>query len=401
MDLKGENIIIFGLPRFDSKIESTNFTTARLLAKNNKVYYVENPFTLFDYFKLRKKPEFLKRKSYFSITSTDLIDTDTEDLKVVIPPIVLSVNFLPEGKIFRVLLRFNEYLIRTKLKGILKKYKISNPIFINSFNFHYPGISEGLHPKLTMYHCLDPMILPFNQRHGFISEDLLVRKSNVIICSSRQLYLEKKQFNPSTYFVANAADLKHSSKALNEELAVSPLISNLKKPVIGYFGAIERRMDFDLLKTLVQDHPDKTFAFVGPISESDVPTEFYSYSNVLFTGPVAYEEMPAIIKGFDLALIPFKVDEVSRTIFPLKLFEYLGAGKAVVSTEFNPDLKEFTEDTVQFCSDAESFSKAVQTSIDTNGEENKAKRIRIASLNTWENRVEQISDILARHLNKA
>lgn len=399
MDLKRENIIIFGLPRFDSKIESTNFTTARLLAKNNRVFYVENPFTLFDYFKLRKKPEFLKRKSFFSLWNTDVINTDTEDLKVVIPPIVLSVNFLPEGKIFRALLGFNEYLIRTKLKRIIKKYKISNPIFINSFNFHYPEIAQGINPKLIMYHCLDPMILPFNQRHGFISEDLLIRKSDVIICSSRQLYIEKKQFNPSTYFVANAADLKHSSKALNEELPVSSLIANLKKPVVGYFGAIERRMDFDLLRILIQDHPDKTFAFVGPVSERDVPTEFYSYSNVIFTGPVPYEEMPAIIKGFDLALIPFKVDDVSRTIFPLKLFEYLGAGKPVVSTEFNPDLKEFTEDTVQFCSDAKSFSKAVQTSIDSNNDEIKEKRIKVASLNTWENRVDQISDILARHLN--
>ncbi|ACT91450.1 glycosyltransferase family protein [Dyadobacter fermentans] len=400
MKLKGHQIIIFGLPRFDAPIESTNYTTAKLLARENEVYYVENPFTLRDFFRLRRTPEYQLRKEHFSLTGHSLIETDTPNLKVIIPPILLSVNFLPENRLFRAALKFNEFLIRAKLKSILETYRIRDYIFINSFNFHYPTLSEGLSPRLKVYHCLDPMVLPFNRRHGVVSEDILVKQSDVVICSSRQLYEEKKQQNPYSYFVANAADLGHSSKALNPDLPVYPAIAALKKPVIGYLGAIERRMDYDLLKTVILANPDKSFAFVGPVSREFVPDWFFTAENVHFPGPIDYDDMPAVIKGFDVALIPFKKDDVSSSIFPLKLFEYLGAGKPVVAIDFNPDLKEFTKGEVTFCETADSFSEAINTALQTDNAEQRKNRVTIAAENTWENRVDAIGDIIHYHLEQ-
>lgn len=400
MKLKGHQIIIFGLPRFDAPIESTNYTTAKLLARENKVYYIDNPFTVRDYYNLRKMPEYQVRKKHISLTGHSLVDTDIPNLKVIIPPILLSINFLPESGLFRMALKFNELLIRTKLKGILKAYNIRDYIFINSFNFHYPALTDGLTPKLKVYHCLDPMVLPFNQRHGVVSEEILVRQSDVVICSSRQLYEEKKKQNPNTYFVPNAADLGHSSKALNEHLPVYPAIAAMKKPVIGYLGAIERRMDYSLLENVIRANPDKTFAFVGPVSREFVPAWFFSAPNVHFSGSISYEDMPAVIKGFDVALIPFKKDDVSSSIFPLKLFEYLGAGKPVVSTDFNPDLKEFTKGAVTFCNDAESFSAAVNAALHSESPELRKARVTVAAENTWENRVDAMADIIHHHLSQ-
>lgn len=392
--------MIFGLPRFDAPIESTNYTTAKLLARENEVYYMENPFTLRDFFKLRKTPEYQLRKKHFSLTSHSLVETGIPNLKVIIPPIILSVNFLPENGLFRLALKFNELLIRTKLKSILKAYKIRDYIFINSFNFHYPTLAEGLTPKLSVYHCLDPMVLPFNRRHGVVSEDILVKQSDVVICSSKQLYEEKKKQNPCSYFVANAADLGHSSKALNPDLPVYPAIAALKKPVIGYLGAIERRMDYDLLKKVILANPDKSFAFVGPVSREFVPDWFFTAGNVHFPGSIDYEDMPSVIKGFDVALIPFKKDEVSASIFPLKLFEYLGAGKPVVSIDFNADLKEFTKGTVAFCENPERFSQAIDHALKTDNAGQRKNRVTIAAENTWENRIEAIADIIHYHLEQ-
>lgn len=392
--------MIFGLPRFDAPIESTNYTTAKLLARENEVYYIENPFTVRDYFNLRGTPEYALRKEHFSLTGHSVIQTEIPNLKVIIPPILLSVNFLPENGLFRTALKFNELLIRTKLKSILEAYNIRDYIYINSFNFHYPTLCDGLSPKLKVYHCLDPMVLPFNRRHGVVSEDILVKQSDVVICSSRQLYEEKKQQNPHSYFVANAADLSHSSKALNEQLPVFPAVAGLKKPVIGYLGAIERRMDYELLQKVILANPDKSFAFVGPVSREFVPDWFFTAENVYFPGSIGYEDMPAVIKGFDVALIPFKKDDVSSSIFPLKLFEYLGAGKPVVAVDFNPDLKEFTKGAVTFCEDAESFSGAIDTALRTDSAEQRRNRVTIAAENTWENRVDAIADIIHYHLEQ-
>ncbi|WP_439554752.1 glycosyltransferase family protein [Dyadobacter sp.] len=400
MKLKGQQLIIFGLPRFDSKIESTNYTIAKMLARDNQVFYVEHPFTIKDYMRLRNEPENEKRKGYHDVFDDKVIDTDNPNFKVIIPPVLLSINFLPEGFLFRSLLKINELLIRAKLQRIIRKFNIKDFIFINSFNFHYPGLMDGLHPKLTAYHCVDPIIVPFDARHGQVSENQLLRKSDIVFCTARQLYNQSKKLNANTYFIPNAADVTHSQKALDPTLPVVSVLKDIKKPIIGYFGNIERRMDYVMLEEVIKMNTDKSFVFVGPMDKSYIPDWFFNAPNVHFTGSVPYSEMPAVIKGFNVALLPFKRDEVSSTIFPLKLFEYLGAGKPLVSINFNDDLKEFTNDEVAFCSNAAAFSDAINEALKTDNEEKRQARIQVAADNTWEKRVTQISELLAAELAK-
>ena len=398
MKLNGHQIIIFGLPRLDSEIESTNYTTAKLLAKTNTVYYVENPYTLKDYWNARGTARYNLRKKHFSLFNTDLIETDTPGLSVIIPPVLLSINFLPEGRFFRSMLSINEYLIAFKLKRFIKKYNIRKYLYINSFNFHYPLLADRLEPVLQVYHCLDPLVLPFERKHGCKSEDIIIRKSDLVLCSSKQLYSEKQKLNPASYFIPNAADLSHSIKVLDPLLQVNSLLSEIQKPLIGYFGAIERRIDYSMLTEVISRNPARNFVFVGPVAEEFIPGGFRDMPNVKFTGPVPYHQMPSIVKGFDVALIPFKKDEFSRTIFPLKLFEYLGAGKPVVCTDFNPDLADFTEDTVAYCSSASEFSAAIDAALMNDNADQKERRIAVASANTWEKRVDEMADVIFKGL---
>ncbi|CAG4998952.1 hypothetical protein DYBT9275_02116 [Dyadobacter sp. CECT 9275] len=398
MKLNGHQIIIFGLPRLDAEIESTNYTTARLLAKYNRVYYVENPYTIKDYWSSKGTARYNLRKKYFSLFNTELVETDTPGLSVIIPPVLLSINFLPEGRFFRALLSFNEYLIAFKLKRFIRKYGIDKYLYINSFNFHYPLLADRLKARLQVYHCLDPLVLAFERKHGCRSEDIVIAKSDIVLCSSKQLFSEKQKINPATYFVPNAADLSHSIKVLDPLLQVNSLLAGVSKPVIGYFGAIERRIDYNLLTEVIYGNPSLNFVFVGPVAEEFVPAGFTEMKNVTFTGPVPYHQMPAMVKGFDVALIPFKKDEFSRTIFPLKLFEYLGAGKPVVCTDFNPDLADFTEDTVAYCSDAAEFSEAIHEALASDGTPQRERRIAVASANTWEKRVDEIAEIIFKGL---
>jgi len=399
MILNGKQIVIFGLPRLDASIESTNYTTAKYLAKSNRVFYVENPYTIKDYLRLRNTPQGQRRAGLFSLFNTELIETELPGLSVIVPPVLLSINFLPEGFIFRTALKLNEFLIAFKLKRFWRKYEVNDFIFINSFNFHYPSLASYFRPALQVYHSLDPLILPFDSKHGIISEEILVRRSDVVLCSSKALYEEKRRVNPNTFFVPNAADLTHSMKVLDPATITSRLI-NMPGPVIGYFGAIERRIDYNLLTDVAEMNRDKSFVFVGPVSDEFVPDQFRSLPNVSFTGPVAYSEMPAVVKGFDVALIPFKKDDVSRTIFPLKLFEYLGAGKPVICTDFNPDLSEFTGDMVRFCNDATEFSNAISQALRDDSPGLVEKRLAVAAANTWGRRIDEIAEIIFNALKK-
>ncbi|HEY0895879.1 MAG TPA: glycosyltransferase [Sphingobacteriaceae bacterium] len=394
MSARGKTIFILGAARFDSPVASTSFTLAKHLAQNNRVYYIDYPFTWRDQIALRHTKEFKTREKYFRRSSKPYFTTENPNLKVLIVPPVASINFLPEGRLYRFLLSLVERTIRNRIRQVLRAEGISDFIYINSFNFHYPNISRGLFPKLTVYHCVDPVIVEYDLRHGKISEEILVRDSDLVICTSKQLYDEKAGANSRCYFVPNAADIHHSRKALDEAVPVHPALHAVRKPIIGYFGNIERRMDFDLLRSVIDLNRDKTFVFAGPVSEDTVPEWFLSDPLVYLTGSISYEEMPSMVKGFDVAIIPFKKDGVSATIFPLKLFEYLGAGKPVVATDFNPDLKEFTGETVYYCSTAEAFSAAITEALNNNSKQCISQRLQVAEANTWVRRAAEFEEIL-------
>lgn len=396
--LSGETIVVLALSRYDSTIQSTSYTIAQELAKNNQVYYVDNPYTVNEYFRLKKTAAYIRRKPLFSHFANGLLDLGNPSLKIIITPVILSLHFLPEGKLYRLLLKVNEAIIRKRIKKVLSNEKISRFIYINSANFHFPNLIKSFRPILKVYHCVDPVFTRFDSKHGLVSEPQLLQNTDLVICTSKQLQEEKKITHPNSHFIANAADVTHSSKALDENLQIHPALKHLKKPVIGYFGSIERRIDYTLLKEVVENNRDKSFVFAGPIIPVDVPGWFFNQPNLHLTGALPYEEMPGLIKGFDVAMIPFKKDEVSRTIFPLKLFEYLGAGKPVVAINFNPDLQDFTKDMVSFCEDGAGFSKAIEQELASNSPQKIKKRIAVAADNTWLKRAQEISELLAEQI---
>jgi len=396
--LRDKVIVFLGNTRFDGNIKSTSLFIARNLAKTNTVFFIDYPFTLKDYFNYMKTDHLKERENKFSIFSDGLIDTDLPNLKIVITPPVLPINFMPEGVVFRSLLKINELLISLRIKKIMRDKKITDFIFINSFNFHYPNLACKIKPTLTVYHCVDPMIVPYDMKHGIISEEQLVIHSDLVICTSVKLTQEKKLINKNTYFVPNASDSDNGFNQLEETLPVHPKLKDFKGPIIGYLGTIERRIDYSLLLNVVEANKDKIFVFAGPVEEDYLSNPLFEAQNVYKLGAVPYLEVPQIINSFDLAIIPFKNDEVSRTIFPIKLFEYLSFGKPVVSTDFNIDLKDFTDDMVDYCPDAASFNRAINEALENDSPIKAEERKALARQNTWKKRSDYIAEILSQHL---
>jgi teichuronic acid biosynthesis glycosyltransferase TuaH len=395
--LRNEHIIILGLPRFDGPYESTNITIARELAKHNKVYYIDNPFTWKDYWQLRGTKALNSRKPYFNEESNGIIRQEG-NLHFVVTPPVASLNFLPEGWLYRKLLSYSEAIIRKRIQRLLDSLQIKDFIFINSYNFHFPNIAKGLPSKCNIYHCVDPIIRPYDIKHGLNSETQLIRNSDLVICTSKALQEEKSAIHNNCLFIPNAADIAHSSKALDPALTVDEMLQPIPRPIIGYLGNIERRIDYALMQEVASANPDKQFVFTGPIEKEFVPDWFFHTTNIHLTGRIDYDRLPALLKGFDVAILPFKKDNVSRTIFPLKLFEYLGAGKPTIATDFNPDLTKFTGDCVHYCTNANDFSKAIDMALTENTAPLIAKRLAIAKDNTWEKRALEISNAIEDYL---
>jgi len=400
--VKNKNIIVLALPRFDGEYESTSFNISLELAKENRVLFVDNPFTMKDVLQNIGSAQFKKRWRKFLPFSKGLLPYEKDGIRLhvlVLPPI-LPINPLPRGAKYNRMSGFNHRLIARRIKRAARHLKMRDFIYINSWNFLYPDMVGLLKPSLSVYHCVDAMIKPYTLRHGEYLEPRAIRNSDLVVSTSQALKESKAAFNPNSYFIPNAANFAHSVKALAPDTEIPAALSSLKKPIIGYFGNIERRIDYDLLKLVLDQHPEWTLALVGPVDRNYFPDWFEKIPNVAILGPQAYETMPGFLKGFDVAIIPFKVDHVSRTIFPLKLYEYLGAGKPVVTTPFNPDVIDPLALVVSVAATAGEFARAIQKELQENSETKIQQRLAVARDNTWEARGQAFARLLEEWLQK-
>ncbi len=400
--MKDRDIIVLALPRFDGKYESTSFNISCELARHNHVVFVDNPFTLKDVLLNFRSAQLKKRWRKIFPFSTGLIPCEKGGipLNILVSPPILPINLLPKGSLYNMLSRFNHWLLARRIKKAIHYLKMKNYIYINSWNFYYPDMVQKLKPALSVYHCVDAMIKPYSLRHGPYLEPRAIKHVDIVVSTSKALQEEKGKHNPNSYFIPNAANFAHSSKALLSETGIPDALNKVKKPVIGYFGNIERRIDYELMKQVLDARPEWTLVLVGPIDRNYFPLWFEKMKNVVVLGPQPYNQLPGFLKGFDVAIIPFKVDHVSRTIYPLKLYEYLGAGKPVVTTPFNPDVINMLESVVYVAGTAEEFETAIEKALADNSQNKIQERLAVARKNTWDARGNAFSALLEEWLNK-
>ncbi len=196
----------------------------------------------------------------------------------------------------------------------------------------------------------------------------------------------------------NAVDLRTFQRAL--AAATGSPLDALPRPVLGVVGGINAKLDLDLLATVARQRPDWTIALVGPVSygvsDGDLAA-LRSLPNVHFVGPVAHEQVPAVIDACDVCLIPYRLNEQTRHVNPLKVYEYLAGGKPVVATPL-PELAQFAN-TVRLASDAAGFIAAVEASLpETTDPLAQATRRAVAAANTWDLRVARMIELVDRTL---
>ncbi|WP_146906908.1 glycosyltransferase, partial [Cellulomonas aerilata] len=134
-----------------------------------------------------------------------------------------------------------------------------------------------------------------------------------------------------------------------------------ERPVAGYVGVIDERLDLELIGRLAAELADWTIRVVGPVAKID-PADLPQAPNLEYPGLVSYDELPAVMAGFDVALMPFALNEATRSISPTKTLEYLAAGLPVVSTRV-PDVVGDYDDVVHLADDGEGFAAACRTVV--------------------------------------
>lgn len=313
----------------------------------------------------------------------------------VIAPWTVPIYRFPAVK------KLNDLILRYQIQAMLKRLGFTRPILW----FFLPtgvGLIGCFNERLVVYHCVDDYSAnPKVDREAIRSlESLLLSRADLVITTSVVLYEEKKRLTSRAVYMPNVADVEHFRKA--RAIVETPAdLSQIKKPTIGYIGNISNyKFDVELLLYLADRHAKWSFVLIGPVGVGDPSTDIQPLrqaANVYLLGQKAYEELPAYLAGIDVAIIPFRINESTRSSYPLKFNEYLAAGKKIVSSRL-PALEEYA-DLVYLAQTKEEFSASIERALQ---EEIPAgislKREQTLQANSWTNRMEAISEVVLQQL---
>ena len=204
-------------------------------------------------------------------------------------------------------------------------------------------LSARLDPKAVIYDCMDELSAFKNAPAELRDrERKLFDRADLVFTGGRSLYKVKREQHPSVHCFPSSIDVEHFARAVDGRDDPDDQ-SGISRPRIGFFGVIDERTDIELLSAIADMRPDWQFIMIGPvvkIDDADLPRS----ANIHYLGGKTYDELPEYIAGWDVAMMPFAINESTKFISPTKTPEYLAAGRPVVSTAIRDVVRPYGEE---------------------------------------------------------
>jgi glycosyltransferase involved in cell wall biosynthesis len=211
------------------------------------------------------------------------------------------------------------------------------------------------------------------------------------------MWESKSPHNANCHFYGCGVDVAHFGKARDGFTPVPDDLAQLKGPVLGYFGVVDERMDYELVAKLADANPDWSVVIVGPAIKVD-PAEFPKRPNLHFLGGRDYKDLPAICKAFDVCLMPFAMNEHTQFINPTKSLEYMATGREIISSAV-PDVISNFGSVVKVAHSHDEFIQFCRAAVEQPDQAAIDRGLKMAAEHSWEsivNKLDQhIRDVLA------
>lgn len=281
----------------------------------------------------------------------------------------------------------NRKLLRAQVLHAMRKLHFKRPLSWSFLPASAP-VSGTLGEEFVIYHCVDEFsaFSDTNGRHIAELEERLLRRADLCITSAERLQESKSRVNPHTVLVRHGVDFNHFVKACDPATWIPDDIANLPRPIFGFFGLVADWVDLDAIIATAKAYPQGSVVVLGKVAPDVDPSPLRAVPNIHLLGRKRYEELPGYCRAFDVALMPFKVNELTLNANPLKVREYLAAGLPVVSTDI-PEVRK-----VGLCKVAtstEDFVKKVGECLSEGPGPTRERAERIVH-ESWEAKVEEI-----------
>lgn len=413
-----QDVVFFSLFRTDHPYSSISLSMAKELAKTGRVLYFNHPYSFKDIFSgLKNGDPMLRQRLGHLLTFRsryEQLASIPENFVAVTPPPTLPINWLSPGRIYDFLQGLNNGIVLRAIGRAVRKQNFHNFVYINCYDPFYAGwLPAKMGVETCIYHCIDDITQnSYTARHGARLENEACRNTDLVFVTSTNLkrlkeqalgsettFTKLKKFSkrrpeePGSHIVTffNAADVSVFQKVLSEKYPRPAELEGHPGPVIGFIGNLDDlRIDYLLLKKTALRFPEKTLLLVGPINSRE-PAEIGldRLPNVVFTGGRRLEALPPLLQHMDVVLIPFLCNTLTFSIYPLKINEYLAAGKPVVTSSFSDDIRTFA-DCTYLAEDHEAFLLKIEVALAENNPELVRIRTGVANSNTWEARIKQL-----------
>lgn len=291
--------------------------------------------------------------------------------------------------------KLNRWLLRRQVKRAARKLGMSEPI-LWAYVPQAEAVIHVLDPSLVVYHCVDDVAAQKGVDADSFreAEERFARRADLVLASAPALAERMRTLSDHVLYAPNVADTATFATALDPG-PVDPDIDALPHPRLVFQGAIvATKLDVQLLAQVAELRPEWSIVLVGPRGAGD-PTGDLSpldrAPNIHMIGPRPADDLPQVLRGADIGLIPYAINDLTHSVFPMKVYEYLAAGLPVLATPL-PALNGV--EAIKTVGSAEELVAVAERELELDSPERRRERSQHAAGNSWEARIEEIEGAL-------
>ena len=256
------------------------------------------------------------------------------------------------------------------------------------------AFADKLKPKTIVYDCMDELSLfKFAPPELIKNEARLFQQANVVFTGGQSLYEAKRRQHKNVRAFPSSIDVAHFKQARNVIESPSDQ-SAIPSPILGYIGVIDERIDIELIGEIADKRPEWQIVMIGPvvkIDDQDLPQN----ENIHYLGMKDYKDLPRYIAGWDVALMPFAINDSTKFISPTKTPEYLAAGKPVISTAIQDVVRPYGEQNlVAVAGTSDEFIAAAEAALKEDRTEKIREVDKFLMQTSWDKTFKRMSDLI-------
>jgi glycosyltransferase involved in cell wall biosynthesis len=378
--LRGKEIVCVGFAEWDAELPTNQHHLMSRLAETNRILFIES-------LGLRRPQLALRDVRRLRRRLRDGLGGLRQEGDVhVLSPLALPAHG------YRLARLANRFLLRLQVGNAVARLGLHRPI-LWGYVPHAEVLIDVLKPSLVVYHCVDDLAAQkgVDAKSFRASEQRFAAHADLVLASAPSLSERLRRISDRVLDAPNVADVDFFATALADG-PVDQAVARLPAPRIVFNGAIvATKLDVELLAELARTRRDWSFALVGPIGLGDPRTDVSTLRrepNIHLLGPRPYQMLPDVLRGADAAVIPYAVNALTASVFPMKVYEYLAAGLPVVATPL-PALEGVHGVTI--VRDVRSASHALEQLMSEDTPERRREQSLTAAGHSWTDRLAEIA----------